>query len=402
MLIIPKPPKLHYYLAGLAVFILTLGVVGFYLYQKQNIPTTQTNLTQPSQNSLTSNPEPSKTSIEANNKPKEENLVSKTLSVPSTKIPTSNFEADPNVNTVVFKECNVSLKLNASKDLIVFKNKKFDTTASTALLIMGTNKDNKLFTEGIACSKSENSSNTYTRTSKYPKWLEEYKDKLDLKQENTGELSLHFKIDDNYFTITPNLNLNLISSVLFRTDNQSSSNSLKIIDLSETKFQNLLEQKKYIAPVKKIKDINLIGCDYSIFHFVYDDCIVADENYEPLFSLDASSHMIQKGLKTDKSRYLIYYFGDVCVSNASVSEYNFVTGKLDTVDTGGVLRFSGCADLTTNEMQIDADCFNSSKRGTDSKKCFKNPDEYEKYLKEYNDEQAQNKTSDAKLAKYLE
>ena len=111
---LPKPPKLYYYLAGLAIFILILTSVGFYFYQKNNKSTiTSTPAPTPiSQNSLISNVEQPKNLNTSENKPKEQNLTS--LINLENQISSASFDADPNTDVIVFEECNIVLKIKKS------------------------------------------------------------------------------------------------------------------------------------------------------------------------------------------------------------------------------------------------------------------------------------------------
>ena len=142
----PNLPKLYYYIAGLAVFILILGSVGIYFYQRQKTPTISTNTIQTTQSSLTSNQEPAKTSNEANDKPKEENLTS------------TSFDADPNTDVIVFKECGISLKLQNLTPVKIFKNTYKDRASNIETYELKIHQGKSISddkSESFECSLSE-------------------------------------------------------------------------------------------------------------------------------------------------------------------------------------------------------------------------------------------------------
>jgi hypothetical protein len=322
---LPKPPKLYFYLAGLAIFILILGGVGFYFYQKQNTVKSETAPTP--QNSLTLNPETAKTPDEANNKPKEGNLTS------------SSFDADPNTDVIVFKECNMVLKLKNDSDLRFY----ITGTKSKAILSMYAVTPPSLL-HSLSCSsgksdKAENAAN-FLET---PVWLKKLSENYKLKLTGftgTKTWSNDFQYNNLYYSLYSSYD-DIFSSAKFGIEIPNSLKQVKVIDLEELSkmgFPTITEYQN--TNPKTLKDIDLIGCSEAS---PYKYCFITDEDLNPLIDIEKSELKISKtslagyqisdtylskGRKTDKSRYLIATYKHICGDYINVFEFNFIKGTI--------------------------------------------------------------------------
>jgi len=98
-----------------------------------------------------------------------------------------------------------------------------------------------------------------------------------------------------------------------------------------------------------------------------------------------------------------------------VGTFNFINGTFKKQEDSDLLSTREClTNQTDSEFALnwvfsdkdlnkyaDVECMKYME-GEETKKCFKSEEYYQKYIKEYNDEQAKNKAAQAELAKYLE
>ena len=415
---LPKPPKLYYYLAGLAIFIIILGSVGFYFYQKNDKSTiTSTPAQTPiSLNSLTSNLEESKVSTELNNKPKEQNLTSATN--PENQISSASFDADPNTDVIVFEECGISLKVNKVQNLKAYYHRdQINGLKNSKVLILTYNysetnspSQKKFYSDSIACGEEYSKTSQLVKADKLPPWLSPFKNAINFEFDGSN---IYFKVNNSSYKLTDvqinNFKTFVITSIKFNTENVNKSATIPVTNLSkilETNFTLSDYEKNY----KKVKDISILGCNEYVF--LSNFCFLVDENSNPIFDLNQykskegnyifAASFLSIGKKSLNGRYVINDYGDVCAVSTFVYEFNFSSGSIEAINSNKTLQQSSCADMELNEMQVDAECFKNSKKGADAKNCFKISKEYQTYLKAYNDEQAKKKAAEKELAKYLE
>jgi len=415
------------------MFMLVLGGTGFYFYQKQNTPGTPTNSTQSSQNSLTSNPETAKTPNEANNKPKEENLTS--APNPETQISSASFDADPNTDVIVFKECNMMLKVNKNTQPIAISSKFEDEDNVGFSLNIGgyIGEYREPTNQTILCRKDEFvKSEKLKQAENAPEWLKKIDLKKSIKSEYLSQTYPYFYFNDNnlFYSIkawdtvsVPDQNnpgiyrdLSIISSFKIGIDETDKYNKIKIFDLDSNMFQNIPKINDLNNITQTIQDLNFIGCSeisksYNIGSW---KCFITDQDYNPIVDMSDeefvnSNGFLMKGKRSDKSVFLVSKTslnGGGILYN--IYNFDFKTGanKLEkefllTNDSYSFLFNKNSVTYLFKKNYDGEDCARG-KSGIEVKPCIKKDSDYQIYLKAYNDEQAKNKAAQAELAKYLE
>jgi hypothetical protein len=398
---LPKPPKLYFYIAGLAIFILILGSVGFYFYQKQN-PTAPD-----VQNSLTSKEEQAK---------KPDNS-STSVTNPEAQISTASFDADQNTDVIVFEECGISLKVEKTDGLFVLKKRNE--------LFIGIK--NKKWIEILECNDSDFTSKRPLKDDQeYLKWLKNLIPQSEIYQ-NPPNWSLmpsyYFKHDKLYYIFSRTIdspNKSIISSLKFDTSINNNVSVFIPVDIVNLLEKSVPSVEEYNKKPQSAKDLFLLGCttngkilNSSFISGKTDTtsvrCLVTDENWNPLFKLDfAQGSILGKNSLNENAKYILseddfsISSGDVmCSQIIEVIKFDFETGLVSKVKTRQPITFIRCAGFNQSSNTICDPSIEYESPPLDIK-CFKKDSDYQTYIKEYNEEQAKNKAAQAELAKYLE
>ena len=387
---LPKPPKLYYYLAGLAIFILILGSAIYYFNYNKNLTT---------QNSLTSSLGQTKSLGVPNNRLEEENLTLKPLIADqahnvetldecglSVKYPKELSYAD------IFKNSPEMLKdINLNDEYFLSKrefgvSKKLDSY-SLGDYVFGSNQE---FNVTIDCKNSQTqtpqpkSASDFIDT-KFVKEVSSFEEKYDNWSGGSGTkkgetILLHngtkIKITDEHS--------------LFKT-----------FDL---KIQPVLLNKNLdTANLSKISDIGLVGCENNATQIT---CSIIDQNKNTIKTLftknnDSNQDIPESylGKKSALGRYIITKFFDGCNEQNTISEFNFQTAQQQNIENAN-FYIKDCVN-STYFLEM-TNCETSGEYKELGRKCFKSESKYQGYVKEYRDEQALNKSARAELAKYLE
>jgi hypothetical protein len=410
MLNLPKLPKLYYYIAGLAVFVLILGGAGFYFYQKENTASPSPDSTSAAQNTLT------------------------------------NFEKDQSKYVIEFKECNMTLKVHNPDQIQVYYRKLPDQIH--ALLISPYSSDKYYRNqEAIICGDTQTKTISIlkrqqdTPAAVIPFWLLEYQSNLKINQSDFsppgylnfkyGDLFYEYKFFDsgvNFLSLllpstTNHQTKSNISSIKFDTNVNNNFNLVPIINIDNQTKQNTTFIINYYKNLKPIEDISLFGCDDKFSFIDFRNCTILDQNENPIALLNDSENKfsidnfteVELGKKTDSGRYIITKFENLCTKTVNVYNFNFIDGSfkkevyLDTLNTRECLTNQKDSEFALNwvfsdkdlNKYADVECFRYLE-GEKVRKCFKSEEYYQKYIKEYNDEQAKNKAAQTELSKYLE
>jgi hypothetical protein len=403
----PKLPKLYYYLAGLAIFILTLGGTGLYFYQKQNTPIIPPNVNQTTQNSLTLNTEPVKTPNEANIKPKEESLTSS--SIPENQISSASFDADPNTDVIVFKECNMVFKVDKNSSITsVSKSSQNDDSIVYGLLISSNYKVR------ISCGTNPfySGEKKLNQNGKIPDWIK--KAFVNNNSNNFDNFDYYFKQNGLFYQISEiaNKDKNVISSFKLGIDNIDNYNKLKIFNLDENSFNNVqtFDEFNKNQKINNVTAVNIIGCSETanIGILRSNKCFILNQDFNPI--IDFTEQMTKLtgedyrgtllvGKKKNGGNFILVKQNTDYQETYYVYELNYSGIEMKYVKTV-YKRFSATSDLGLDDL-VDRGCA-EGKTGENLKPCFKKSSDFQDYIKPYEEELAQNKAAQAELAKYLE
>jgi hypothetical protein len=414
----PKPPKLYYYLAGLVVFVLILGGVGFYFYQKENLLVSYSNSIQ-------------------DNTTKSEKIEDQ-----------KPFVSDKYSDVIVWKECDLAIRTKKlHPDSTVYKyfqnskiNDKLKETAEEFredFLIINFSVTKISFL--ASCYPKKYDKNVTKESLKTFGKLSNIANPISQLASQLSFFTDQKKIDVNYSynvkNYTPDSDQgNLIQG--YQIDSLlPSAASREIIDLNLIKdivSINDTEFKDKLAPTTSISS-NCNNDSNKLDPLNSFGCLLFDQNGMPIYNLTNSSNKAQEiyknseydetkgrtkeylsglfgsteygptyGKITSEGQYLRYTYGDSCGSSVYIYEFSFKERKLLEIDGGS---YTGCAglDISGDEMIVNTDCFSKPENmGQKAKSCFKNTKDFDKYIKEYNEEQAKNDQTRARLAKYLE
>jgi len=415
MLNFPKPPKLYYYLAGLVVFVLILGGVGFYFYQKQNL-FSKTNNTIPDN------------SIKSEAPQKLEPFVSDEFS-----------------DVVIWEECDLAIRVRKlhpeSKIYKYSQNSKIYDIKQQPIqefkedyLIMNFFVSKSSYQ--ISCYPKQFNKNvntnylpTFGKLSKIANPTSQLASQLSFfTDQKKVDMKYNFSGQDNDFPVL-GYQINSESPSVSSRDIIDMNTAKNVVSINETEFKDKLQPTTSISTNCTIERNDSRNTEY----LKVLGCFLFDQNGMPIYNLTNSSNKAQeiyknseydetKGRTKDylsglfggneyspkfgkafpEGQYLSYTYGDSCGSSVYIYEFSFKERKLLEIDGGS---YTGCAGLgiSGDKNIVDVECF--SKPGNDGQKakpCFKNTKDFDKYIKEYNEEQAKNDQTRARLAKYLE
>jgi len=300
------------------MFILILGGVGFYFYQKQNTPTTLPNTPTNVQSAL------------------------------------ANFDRDQSTNIIEFKECNMTIKVYNPDQIQVYYRTLPDQ--SHALLISPYTSDTYYRNqEAIICSKTQtNPSYVLSRgkdaqASVIPSWMLEYQSQIKISQGafsppgylnfKYGDLFYQYKFFDSGFggnifnfllPSTTSQSKPNISSVKFDTSSNNKFSLVPTINIDKQTKQNTPYIINYYKNLKPIEDISLFGCDDKFNFIDYRNCTILDQTENPLallndsenkFSIDSFTE-VELGKKTETGRFVLTKLVNSCTKTVNIYDFN--------------------------------------------------------------------------------
>lgn len=412
---LPKPPKLYYYIAGLAIFIIILGSAGFYFYQKQNLFSSSNNFTQ---------------------------VNSTKVEEPQKQEP---FVGDEISDVIIWQECDLAIRVRKlhpesriykySQDSKIYnKQQQPIQEFKEDFLIMNFFVSKSSYQ--ISCypkqynkNVSTNYLSTYGKLSKIANPTSQLASQLSFfTDQKKVDIKYNFSGQEYEFPVL-SYQINSESPSTSSRDIIDMNTTKDVVSINETEFKDKLQPTTSISTnctderndSRSTEYLKLLGC------FLFD------QDGIPIYNLTNSSNKAQEiyknseydevkgrtkdylsGLfrsseysptlgKADSERqYLSYGYGDVCTTLVIVYEFSFKERRLSEVDGG---NYSGCAgiDISGDVSIINIDCFSKPGNvGQKAKSCFKKTKDFDKYLIEYNEEQAKNDQTRARLAKYLE
>jgi len=411
----PKPPKLYYYLAGLAIFILILGGTGFYFYQKQNLFSSSNNFTQGNS-----------TKVEEPQKPEP-------------------FVGDEISDVIIWQECDLAIRVRklhpesriykySQESKIYNKQQQPIQEFKEDFLIMNffvskSNYQISCYPKQYNKNVSTNYLSTYGKLSKIANPTSQLASQLSFfTDQKKVDIKYNFSGQDNEFPV-----------LSYQINSESPSTSSRdiidlnvikdVVSINETEFKDKLQPTTSISTNCTDESNDSRSAEY----LKLLGCFLFDQNGIPIYNLTYSSNKAQEiyknsgydetkgrtkdylsglfgsteysptfGRITSEGQYLSYTYGDSCGSSVYIYEFGFKERKISEIDGGS---YSGCAgiDLSGDGNIVDIDCFSKfGNVGQKAKSCFKNTKDFDKYIKEYNQEQTKNDQTRAELAKYLE
>lgn len=385
----PKPPKLYYYLAELVVFII-LCCLSVFAYWRIGENLNQTYKTYPIYKNIN------------------QNLVKSTW--------VNEFIDDKNNLVVNFEDCNTSLKVRELSHFKIFsKTLTLDDKSKVVGLFISADlsKDSRLerVSEKIICTKNKVLTTESTSTSdRIINFTEDLGSQLERslgidtsdafnerprKHFSSGERDGYY-YDYKIFPWSKDDSNAIITSIQSDIVTDSKYKYMDIVDLDKVANNQFLNQSN----LGQNKNIVAIGCDKNLQENLdYNICKIWNRQKGIFFDLkDFDREFVFEGKSYMDNQFLIFKSSDNCKDRYKVYNYNTESNQLNDLNIG--IDFKYCIAIEQGTL-LEVNC-PTSDIGPDAKKCFKKDSDYQTYIKEYNEEQAKNKATEAELAKYLE